>query len=107
MDTGGGVIPDGDDGRPWMTVLIQEFAALMLALLIDKDGDGQVTEDELIAFAETVDADNSGKISRDEIAKVVEERVGVKSDVIVDKLMNLMDDDRDDLVTISELRKAT
>ena len=103
-------LPDPDTGLGCHVLLLKLFSKDIwnrLWLLLDADGDGNVSTEEL----KLLDIDGDGKLSKAELRAAIEQVVGLSTfdgqDVLVDLVMAAAGDvDQDDQLTIEEINAA-
>jgi len=77
------------------------------ARLLDKDGDGDLDEDDIDALFDECDQDGSGSITVDELAAALKKRLNAGAAYLVaKKLVRIADEDGEGSLTREELKKA-
>ena len=99
-----GKIPNAEASRPVITLLVEYFCARLWKRLVDTDGDGHVTLEELLKFVEDSDKDKSGILSFDEVAAAVKEKLGNSSVVVAEQMMAMLDADSSGTIDIKEAK---
>ena len=102
-------LPDHDAGMGCHALLLKHFSRGIwkkLWCLLDADGDGEVTTEELKAL----DIDGDGKLSKDELRAAISKVVGLSTiegqDALVDYVLAAAGDtDKDGELTVDEINK--
>ena len=103
-------LPDSDAGIGCHVLLLKLFSHGIwkrIWRLLDSDGDGEITTEEL----KTLDLDNDGKISKEEIRQAIEKVIGLSThecqDMLIEYVMKTGGDvNNDGHLTLEELNKG-
>ena len=101
-----GRVPDEEAGRSIMPIVLEHCCNLLWKQLVDEDGDGVVSEEEMLAFVSKTDVDGTGSVDKKELAQAVREKLGNSSNVVVSQMMALMDEDNSGHLNIAEVKKG-
>jgi hypothetical protein len=97
-------IPSAEASRPVITLLVQFFCNILWTALVDADGDGTVSMNEVLDFIAEQDEDKTGSLSFDELSAAIQKKLGNSSKVVAEQMMALLDADRSGEIDLEEAR---
>eukprot|EP00326_Haptolina_ericina_P005965 CAMPEP_0181203028 /NCGR_PEP_ID=MMETSP1096-20121128/19162_1 /TAXON_ID=156174 ORGANISM="Chrysochromulina ericina, Strain CCMP281" /NCGR_SAMPLE_ID=MMETSP1096 /ASSEMBLY_ACC=CAM_ASM_000453 /LENGTH=426 /DNA_ID=CAMNT_0023293591 /DNA_START=54 /DNA_END=1331 /DNA_ORIENTATION=- len=98
-------VPSTDAGRPMLTILVEFFCRELWRELIDKDHDGDLTQEEIDLLFDESDTDHSGEIAPDELHAALAKRLGGGASRLVSNAMiTFFDEDENGSLSREELK---